>query len=284
VQRFAEVELGVGITVLFVAASLTSLPPAVDLTRDRVTLAEFSERLTPRWPSLQSPDPSSLGFQELQAKLDAEAQAARTTATPAYVPGAGLPAPRNAANVAWSEYNHHWAGIAVLAMGCLTLVDATRRGRFARHWPLAFIPLGLFLMYRDDVESGVYDGVGALAILRDPEFVQHRIFYLLILVFGMFEWAVRTGRLRARAAALVFPLGSAVAAGLLLTHAHFLTNPKELLLIEISHVPLALIGIAAGWARWLELRAEPPERRIAGWTWRWCFVAVGVLLLLYRES
>lgn len=284
VRRFAEVELGVGITTLFVAGSLTSLPPAVDLTSDRVTLAEFAARLVPRWPSLETPDPSSLAFQELQAKLTAEAQSSQASAPVAYVPGAGLPAPRNAANIAWSEYNHHWSGVAVLAMGCLTLVELSRRGRFARHWPLLFVPMALFLMYRDDVESGLYDGLGPLAILRDPEFVQHRIFYFLIIVFGVFEWAVRTGRVRRRGPALVFPLGAAVAAGLLLTHAHFLTNLKELLLIEIMHVPLALIGIAFAWARWLELRAGSPESRVAGWTWRACFVAVGVLLLLYRES
>src|SRR5882762_7785775 len=35
---FVEIELGLGITILFAAASLTSLPPAVDVTTDRATV------------------------------------------------------------------------------------------------------------------------------------------------------------------------------------------------------------------------------------------------------
>ena len=49
-RRFVEVEVGLGLTVLFAAASLTSLPPAVDLTHDRATLAEVATRFTPRMP------------------------------------------------------------------------------------------------------------------------------------------------------------------------------------------------------------------------------------------
>src|SRR6266481_6008817 len=36
-KRFGEAELGIGITVIMTAASLTSLPPAADLIHDRVT-------------------------------------------------------------------------------------------------------------------------------------------------------------------------------------------------------------------------------------------------------
>src|SRR5438128_2356074 len=51
-RRFVEVEVGLGVTALFVAASLTSLPPAVDVAADRATLAEVGTRFTPRWPAL----------------------------------------------------------------------------------------------------------------------------------------------------------------------------------------------------------------------------------------
>src|SRR5436309_2805755 len=39
---FVEVELGLGITILFAAASLTSLPPAVDVTTDRASVGEVA--------------------------------------------------------------------------------------------------------------------------------------------------------------------------------------------------------------------------------------------------
>ena len=43
-KRFAEVEIGLGFSIFFAAASLTSVPPAVDLTQDRVTWHEIIER------------------------------------------------------------------------------------------------------------------------------------------------------------------------------------------------------------------------------------------------
>jgi hypothetical protein len=57
-------------------------------------------------------------------------------------------------------------------------------------------------------------------------------------------------------AALVFPLTTALGGTLLLTHSHAIANIKDELLIEMSHTPLALCGVAAGWARWLELRLD----------------------------
>jgi putative copper resistance protein D len=282
-RRFAEVEVGVGIAIFFVAASLTSLPPAVDLASSRVTLAEYVERLSPRWPSFATPDPSSLAIIELQARFDAEAPT-NGTVHAVYIPGAGLPPPRNAANIAWSEYNHHWAGLFVIAMALAAVAHRTGRASWARHWPLLFIPMAGFLAYRDAVEGGVGSGLSLGAFLREPENVQHLFFYVLMAGFGCFEWAVRTQRLQWPRAALVFPLLTATAAAGLLAHTHSIGDAKELLLIEASHTPLALLGIAFAWSRWLELRLAPAEGRIAGRVWRGCFVMVGLLLLAYREA
>jgi len=89
-RRFVEVELGIGISVIFVAASMTSLPPAIDLVDGRATLSEIAERLEPHWPKLTSPAKDTLAFYELQQKLDATAAQKKTTAQEAYVPGAGV--------------------------------------------------------------------------------------------------------------------------------------------------------------------------------------------------
>ncbi len=70
----------------------------------------------------------------------------------------------------------------------------------------------------------------------------------------------------------------------MLTHSHALANIKDQLLIEMSHVPLALSGIIAGWARWLELRLDGRASRRAGWVWPIAFIAVGLILLSYREA
>jgi len=103
-------------------------------------------------------------------------------------------------------------------------------------------------------------------------------------IFGVFEWAVRTGRLQSRRAALVFPLITAGGGALLLTHSHAIANVKDQMLIEFTHTPLALAGIVAGWSRWLELRLPGRVSRVAGWVWPVCFLFIGMLLFFYREA
>jgi putative copper resistance protein D len=282
-RRFAEVEIGIGFSIFFAAASLTSVPPAVDLTNDRVTWAEIVERNTPVMPRLVSPDHDALALPALQSKLDAEAAAQKTEAAPAFVPGSGELPVRNAADIAWSEYNHHWAGIFVVIIGVLGLLNRGGIG-WAKHWPLALLGLAVFLFLRSDPEVWPLGNEGVWASLRDVEVLQHRMFVTLIVAFALFEWGVRTGRLRNPKLALVFPLLTALGGALLLTHSHAIANVKDQLLIELTHTPLALAGIAAGWARWLEIRADGPVRRWAGWVWPLCFLFIGVLLLLYREA
>ncbi len=114
--------------------------------------------------------------------------------------------------------------------------------------------------------------------------VQHRVFVLLTVAFGIFEWRVRARGLTHSKSALVFPLVTALGGALLLTHQHAIANVKDQLLIELTHTPLALASIAAGWARWLELRLDPPANRWAGLVWPVCFLFIGALLLLYREG
>ena len=49
-----------------------------------------------------------------------------------------------------------------------------------------------------------------------------------------------------------------------------------------------LAGIAAGWARWLEIRLNPRENpvawQVASWLWPVCILFCGLLLLGYRET
>ena len=170
----------------------------------------------------------------------------------------------------------------------------------ARHWPLVFLGLAGFLFLRSDPEVWPLGAVGFFESFRDVEVLQHRVFVVLIVAFALFEWRVRAGGWQnpraamvfpPRAAimfppraAMVFPLMCVVGSVLLLTHSHAIANVKEQLLIELSHTPLALAGLAAGLARWLELRLDPPGNRIAGWIWPVCFLFVGYLLLSYREA
>ena len=282
-RRFAEVEIGIGFTIFFAAASLTSVPPAVDLTTDRVSLHEIAMRNAPAWPRLDSPDHDTLAISQLQATLDRAATRDNRAAEAATLPGSGILPPRNAQDIAWSEYNHHWAGIFVCLIGLLALLGSAGV-RWARHWPLLFLAMAGFLLVRSDPEVWPLGQTGWWAAWRDVQVAQHRFFVALILLFGVFEWAVRTGRWKSERAALVFPLLVAAGGAMLLTHSHQISNVKDQLLIELTHTPLALAGVAAGWARWLEIRLPGRGGRIAGYVWPLCFILIGVILLWYREA
>ena len=283
-RRFAEVEIGIGFTLFFTAASLTSVPPGIDLTQDRATWHEVVARdFTPETPRLRSPDHDLLGIPALQKQLNQEAAARAQEPRAAFVEGSGDLPPRNAADIAWSEYNHNWSGLFVLAIGVLALLNQAG-GRWARHWPLIFLGLAGFLLVRSDPEIWPLGQIGLIESLRDVEVVQHRMFATLPIAFGLFEWSVRTGRLKAPWAPYIFPLVCAGGGALLMTHSHAIANVKDALLIEWTHTPLALAAIAAGWSRWLELRLPGRIGRACAWVWPVCFLVIGALLLFYREA
>jgi putative copper resistance protein D len=76
----------------------------------------------------------------------------------------------------------------------------------------------------------------------------------------------------------------ALGAAMLLTHEHSARDVKEALLAEMSHIPIALLGITAACSRWLELRlAKSRITTIAGYLWPLCLALVGWILLNYRE-
>jgi putative copper resistance protein D len=193
-------------------------------------------------------------------------------------------APRNDADRAWSEFNHHVSGILVVAMGLLALLHASGRAGWARHWPLVFLGLAVFIIARGDPGSWPLGPEGFWQGWLVATVAQHRIFALLVTAFAIFEWRVRAGRLTSQRAALVFPLLCVVGGGLLLTHSHTTMNLKEEFLLEVTHAPLGLLALVVGWARWLELRLPENRRRVPGALWALGLVLVGALLLIYRES
>ena len=282
-KRFGEAEIGIGITVILTAASLTSLPPAADLTHDRVTGPEIIARMSPQTPRLASPSVQELPEDAYAAQK--KAFEVGPLSTESYVPGQTGTRPNTPAEKAWSEYNHHWAGIVVLSMGLLALVAQAGKVPWARNWPLAFFGLSAFLFLRSDPETWPLGPVGFWATLADPEVLLHRFFAVLVIALAVFEWRVQTGRVASGGARLAFPVLIAISGALLLTHSHSLGNIKEEVLAELSHIPLAILAVAAGWSRWLELRlpAENQTRSVIARLWPICIALIGVVLLNYRE-
>jgi putative copper resistance protein D len=283
---FGEAEIGIGLTVILTAASLTAQPPAVDLSEDRVSLHEIAERYAPRMPRFSSPDLKDISPPTAEVVKQA-AEQGRTIQT-SFVPGGMAVYTDKPADRAWSEYNHNCAGFVVFLMGILALLSRGRNRYFswAKIWPLSFLLLAVFLFFRADPENWPMGPNGFWASFAVTDVLQHRLAVLMIIVFAVFQYRVETNRVKSMAAALVFPAVCALGGAVLLTHTHALSNVKEELLIEMSHTPLALFGIMAGWSRWLELRLPPENRakKYLAWVWPVCFIMVGLVLMNYHES
>jgi putative copper resistance protein D len=282
--RFAEAELGIGLSVILAAASMTSQPPSVDLTQDRVSLHEIATRFAPRMPRFTSPNVNEIS--KSTELLTQQAVAEGKSLPPAFVPGQTGYNTNSPADIAWSEYNHNCAGLIVFLMGFLALLSRSRYFSWAKIWPLAFLLLAVFLFFRADPENWPMGPNGFWESFAVTDVLQHRIAVLLIIFFAIFQYRVETKRVKSMAAALVFPGVCALGGVVLLTHTHALSNVKEELLVELSHTPLAVFGIMAGWSRWLELRLpeENPSRKFLAWVWPVCFLIVGLILMDYHES
>jgi copper resistance protein D len=278
VARFSEVEIGIGFTIILAAASLTSQPPAVDMVQNRLTLSEIAARMEPRLPRFHTPSIAAL------PPVDLMHSAIQKYALSPDDTGAA----NNRVEQAWSEYNHHWAGLVVLLAGLLALLSCSERSRWARHWPLIFLGLAAFLFFRADPEAWPLGPRGFWNSFYNPEELEHRFYVLLILSFVAFEWGVQTRRVLSRNAALVFPAVCAIGGAFLLTHNHTLGNVKEELLTEMSHTAIAILAVFAGWSRWLEVSTSQDTsgraRRIASAVWPACLMLIGFVLLNYRES
>jgi putative copper resistance protein D len=262
-RRRLEVEAGLGIIAIFLAASIGAAPPAVDVGADQATLGEIRAVFTPQWPRLTTP---SL----------AELAAASELGNPS--------APRSAEETAWSEFGHHVAGLFIVSMGLLAILERTGWAPWARHWPLLFIGLTAFVAYSLDPEGWQTGRVGFWEQLLGLEVLQHRILLAVTALIGLGEWRVRSGRNPSSPWCYVVPVASILAGTVLLSHAHEVSDAKSAFLMELSHLPMGLVVLVGGWARWLELRLPPVDGRKAGRSWGPALLALGLLLLVYREE
>src|SRR5207253_1044398 len=178
--RFAEVEIGIGLTVILAAAALTSQPPGVDLTQNRVTLHEIASRYAPRMPRLSSPDVKQLAGSSKEIRRRAEAEGRRLPS--AFVPGVDGLSVNTPADIAWSEYNHNWAGIFVLLTGLLALLSRSKHFAWAKMWPLIFLGLAVFLFLRSDPENWPLGPNGFWESFAVSDVLQHRVAVILVIM------------------------------------------------------------------------------------------------------
>ena len=117
-----------------------------------MTSREIVDRFTPHWPRLHTPPLSALSpvtpLSQIKSKV---------TGLPLPYVLSSAYQPDTPADIEWSEYNHNWAGLCVLTMGILAVLAQTGHAQWARHWPLGFLGLALFLLVRSDPKTGRSD-------------------------------------------------------------------------------------------------------------------------------
>ncbi len=199
-----------------------------------------------------------------------------------------------AALEAWkreSEFNHHLAGLLVLAAGLLILADGSIRQRWAvtRHvWPICFLVSGVFLLIFSDTELWPFgEQSWYFGLTHHKEVLQHKVFAVLLLAVGVIELQRARGILKARWAGWVFPIVASAGSLLLLFHEHQgdMTGPNHMELmhrIQSQHISFSVTGLGIALSKGL---AETP------FEWRPFFerlfptllVVLGALLMVYVE-
>ena len=268
VPYYIEAEALLLASIVFVAATLSSQPPAVDIPALTASLAEVLDMFAPKAPRLTSPTHEALLAGE-----------AGRLAVIGRVP--------SSAATEWSDYNHNVAGVFLLGMGVIALASYVRGWTWARYWPAGFVGLAIFLFFRSDAESWPLGPIGFWqSTLGNGEVLQHRLATLLAFALGIVEMRARTTGTGERLP-YVFPVLCALGGVLLVTHAHVPFEIKTDYLIQSTHLVMGLLAVVMATGRWLELRlghaGATTQSRAAGLVAVGAMLMIGAVLLFYRE-
>jgi len=265
-----EAETFLLVAVLFTAASLSSLPPAVDISQMTAQFHEVVGMFAPKLPSLTTPSHEVLLAGEA-GRLAIVGRVASEAAT------------------AWSDYNHNVAGVFLVVMGAFALLSYGPRMAWAKQWPLGFVLLGAFLFFRSDAESWPLGPIGFWeSTFGNGEVLQHRLATLLCFSLGVVELRVRQrGPGQSADLRYAFAVLCALGGVLLVTHAHAPFELKTDYLIQSTHLVMGMLATVMAVGRWLELRLaeeqSPGWSRAAGLLGVSAMLCIGMVLLFYKE-
>ncbi|MBI3304234.1 MAG: hypothetical protein HYZ72_19385 [Deltaproteobacteria bacterium] len=184
---------------------------------------------------------------------------------------------------AYSELNHHIAGVFVLFAGGLALLAAPANPRYAwaRYgWPGLFFLLGVFLFVRHDPESWPWGPLSLQESITDPQVLQHTLFTFIVLGIGVIEWLRCRGTLTHPVWGLIFPTLAISAAAMLFLHHHGSGPAADK--IYRHHSIMASAGIAAMIAKVLD-DSRLLRNRVNGYLWPGLIMFIGFMLLIYSE-
>jgi len=190
-----------------------------------------------------------------------------------------------------SEFNHHLAGLLVLAAGIFMIAEGNIRARrplVRQAWPLCFLLSGLFVLVFSDTELWPFNSQSwYFGLTHHAEVLQHKAFAVLLLALGVIELLRARGTLKAGWWGYVFPAIAMVGSVILLFHdhqghAHGADHMEVMRRIQSEHLGFAVAGFGIALTKGL---AETPS------AWRAFFkrlfptllLVLGALLLAYVE-
>ena len=184
---------------------------------------------------------------------------------------------------AYSEFNHHTAGVFVLLIGLSEIRYALALTTLA--WtrllmPMAMIGSGGFLLIWSDHEAWP---IGSLSFVQtffgtDWEIVQHKLYAVLFLLVGSIELLRRTGRLAQAWWRIPLPVCAILGGLALFLHSHGAHPAAHK--IAIHHTLMGIMAITAGSSK---LVSELPGRSRWGLAWASLILVIGLQLLVYTE-
>lgn len=195
----------------------------------------------------------------------------------------------SAQGVAYSEFNHHFAGLFVLLFGFAELGHALRYP--LPSWTRLVLPsalgvIGTYLLVWSDHEAWP---IGSLSFVQtfsgqDLEMLQHKFYGLFALTAAVSETLRRIGWARHPAWAAPLLFFGFTGALLLFVHSH--GNHPANHTIELHHALLGSLGVGAAISNamvsWTAGASTHPVKR---WEVAWAgfLIVIGIQLLLYFE-
>jgi putative copper resistance protein D len=192
----------------------------------------------------------------------------------------------SAEGTAYSEFNHHLAGLFVLLIGLSELSYALRSSPFT--WARLLLPFslgatGLLLVIWSDHDAWPIGSISFMESFfgQDHEILQHKAYGLMALAVGVVEILRRFGRVQSRLWAIPLPLFAIIGGLMLFGHSHG-SQPaahKNFLHHTIMGSLAGSSKLAAGWMTNLA------TSRASRWELLWVglILLIGTQLLIYSE-
>jgi putative copper resistance protein D len=191
--------------------------------------------------------------------------------------------------IAYSEGNHHIAGLMVVLMGLAELSHVLRLSSF--RWirlllPSALMGAGVFLLIWSDHEAWPIGSLSLAETLsgRDHEILQHKIYGMLALGVGTVELFRRLGRIGHKGWASTLPLMAIAGGFMLFGHSHGVHPSAQK--IAMHHAIMGTMAVTAGSSKLVSTwvgRTEPSGSTHWEWVWVSLIFLIGAQLLLYSE-